>query len=627
MTTGNSPQASTGGSSPSFALREGERHRVPADSTTRTHIVVVGHVDHGKSTIVGRLLADTGSLPVGKLEQVRALCDRTSKPFEYAFLLDALKDEQSQGITIDAARVFFSTATRAYAIIDAPGHVQFLKNMITGAARAEAALLVVDAYEGLQENTRRHATMLSMLGVHQVVVLVNKMDLVGGAEAAFASVVDQMRRFLEQLHLLPQAYIPVSGRNGDNIGRPSPEMPWYTGATVLDALDGFVPSVPLWQKAFRMPVQDVYKFTKFGDHRRIVAGTVESGTLRVGDQVVFYPSGRRSRVASIEAFSQPPAGEVRAGCATGFTLEQQIYVTRGELASRLEEHKPRVTTRLRVNLFWLGRTPLVEKKDYVFKLGAARVPMRIESIDRVIDASSLQAQGERTRVDRHEVAECVVQLQRPVAFDLAGEHPSTSRFVIVSDYEISGGGIVREALADQEEWVRHKVLERNARWESSLISAERRAERYNQKATLLLVTGERRIDRKRFAKELEALLFEAGRIVYFLGMGNVLHGLDADVEPRPENRLEHFRRLGEVANIFLDAGILLIVSAAEVAPDELQVLKTSLRPERITTVWLGDHRTTDLPCDMALSDVEREERGCEAIKELLQEQGIIFRAW
>src|SRR3954447_8493442 len=178
----------------------------------RTQIVVVGHVDHGKSTVIGRLLADTDSLPVGKLERVRSLCERTSKPFEYAFLLDALKDEQAQGITIDSARVFFRTAHRPYAIIDAPGHIEFLKNMITGAARADGALLVVDAQEGLRENSRRHATMLSMLGIREIAVLINKMDLVGFARERFEALATEMRAFLTQLGLAPLAMVPIAGR-------------------------------------------------------------------------------------------------------------------------------------------------------------------------------------------------------------------------------------------------------------------------------------------------------------------------------------------------------------------------------------------------------------------------------
>jgi bifunctional enzyme CysN/CysC len=450
------------------------------------------------------------------------------------------------------------------------------------------------------------------------------MDLVGFAQDAFDAVAGEMRAFLAHVKIHPLAFIPVSGRGGDNIGLRSTAMAWYSGPTVLEALDSFSTQPPLARKPFRMPVQDVYKFTRFGDERRIVAGSITSGALRPGDEVVFYPSGKRSRVRSLEAFNAPPPSAIEAGQAAGFTLDEQIYVTRGEVAVRSDEPKPLVSRRLRVSLFWLGREPLSEGREYVFKLGAARVPMHVERVEQVLDASNLQSQGTRTRVERHEVAECTLELQRAAAFDLASELPPTGRFVVVSDYEISGGGVIREALPDKEEWIRDKVQLRNAAWESSLITGERRAEKYNQRATLVLVTGERWTDRKKLAKALEARLFEDGKIVYFLGMGNVLHGVDADVEARPENQLEHFRRLGEVAHILLDAGVILIVSAAEVAEAELQVLRTTLRPERIVTAWLGQPPAGQT-WDLVLTDGDRDGRGCEALKLLLQEQGIIFR--
>ena len=204
------------------------------------NIVIVGHVDHGKSTVIGRLLADTDSLPQGKLEQVREMCRRNSKPFEYAFLLDALKDERSQGITIDAARCFFKTAKRDYLIIDAPGHIEFLKNMITGASRAEAALLVIDANEGVRENSRRHGYMLKMLGIKQVAVLVNKMDLAGYSEEVFKSIEAEYRIFLEEIGIQAKSFIPVSAMQGDNIASQSSNMTWYTGRTVLEELDALM---------------------------------------------------------------------------------------------------------------------------------------------------------------------------------------------------------------------------------------------------------------------------------------------------------------------------------------------------------------------------------------------------
>jgi bifunctional enzyme CysN/CysC len=593
----------------------------------RMNIVIGGHVDHGKSTIVGRLLADTHSLPEGKLEAVKALCERTAKPFEYAFLLDALKDEQSQGITIDAARVFFKTAKRHYIIIDAPGHIEFLKNMVTGASRAEAALLVIDAKEGVQENSRRHGYMMSMLGIKQIAVVVNKMDLVDYDQRHYEGIVREYTDFLGRIGVHPACFIPAAGREGDNIAGLSPNMKWHKGPTVLQALDQFKSEGPAVGQSFRMPVQDVYKFTKQGDDRRIIAGTIETGTVRVGDEVVFYPSGKRSRVKTIESFNTPPKQQAEAGEAAGFTLAEQIYVARGELATVATEPKPKVTTRLRVSLFWLGKQPFIKKKDYLLKLGSARVPARLEEITRVIDASNLNASDAKDRVDRHDVAECVLKLNRALAFDLAEEIDSTSRFVLVDDYEIRGGGIIREALPDRQAEIREKVMLRNYKWEPSIIQPERRAEKYSQKASLLLITGARESDRKSLGKEVEARLFEDGRVVYFLGIGNVLYGVDADIERKSENRSEHLRRLGEVANLMLDAGAILIVTAADLSQEDLEVIKTSVDPDRIETVWVGDTVTTDIACDLILADEEAEEEGVERIKRLLQDKGVLFRPW
>ena len=258
------------------------------------NIVTVGHVDHGKSTVIGRLLADTGALPEGKLEAIRANCLRNSKPFEYAFLLDALKNEQAQGITIDTARCFFHSKKRNYIIIDAPGHIEFLKNMVTGASRAEAALMVIDASHGVEENTRRHGYFLSMLGIRQVAVLVNKMDLVGYDQAVYDAIVAEFQDFLEKIHIRPAAFIPVSGMEGDNIASaPSANMPWYKGPAVLEQMDAFTPIAPPDKLPLRMPVQGVYKFTEGGDDRRIIAGTLDAGEVKAGDEIVFLPSGKR----------------------------------------------------------------------------------------------------------------------------------------------------------------------------------------------------------------------------------------------------------------------------------------------------------------------------------------------
>ncbi len=585
-------------------------------------IVVVGHVDHGKSTVVGRLLADTGSLPDGKLEQVRELCRRTSKPFEYAFLLDALRDERDQGITIDAARVFFKSALRHYVVLDAPGHVEFLRNMVTGAARADAALLVVDAREGVRENSRRHATMLAMLGVSHVAVVVNKMDLVGWSEAAFTAVADEMRAFLGRLDVVPDAIVPVSGFEGVNLVTRGPEMPWYTGPAVLEVLDGFAAATPPADAPFRMPVQDVYRFTRFGDDRRIVAGSIESGTIGVGDAVVFYPSGKRSRVASVEAFHAEPRTSASAGEATGFTLDEQIYTTRGEMAARVGEPPPHVSSRLRASVFWLGRAPLVPGRDYHLRLGTARVPMRVEHIEQVIDASTLTA-GPGTEVARNDVADCVLKLDRAVAFDLHAERADTGRFVIVDDFEIRGGGIVREALADGDEAARDKVLLRNRKWEHSHIAPDVRAARFGQRPAVVVVTGPREMDRKGLAKHLETRLFAAGRAVYFLGMANMLYGVDADIDRTLASRHEHFRRLGEIAHLMLDAGLVFIVSAAELRADDLDILRVSVPAEQLVTVWYGPAEAAGIAPDLSLPAGATVDEACAAMAGLLTARGVL----
>lgn len=589
------------------------------------NIVVVGHVDHGKSTIIGRLLADTGSLPEGKLEQVRETCRRNSRPFEYAFLLDALKDEQAQGITIDSARVFFQTKKRPYIIIDAPGHIEFLKNMISGAARADAALLVIDANEGIQENSRRHGYMLSMLGIRQIAVLVNKMDLVDYDRIRYNTIMQDYSEYLQQLGVIPACFIPVSGTNGDNIVTASAAMQW-NGAhpTIIDILDTFQSTEHYESLPFRMPVQDVYKFTRHGDDRRIVAGTVMSGSLTVGDEIIFFPSGKKTSVKSFEAFHAEQDRTVTASEAVGFTVNEQIYSSRGQIVAKVGERPPTVTTRFRASIFWLGKKPLGKSKDYTIKIGSAKVAARLEEIVSILNADKLEPLT-KTSVERHDVAECIFKLNRSAAFDTVEENPFTSRFVIVDEYEISGGGIIREGLPDKQAWVRESVLKRNYRWEASIITPESRAERYNQRATLVLITGPKEVDKKNLAKSLEAQLFEKGKYVYFLGIGNVLYGVDADIHGKVGSREEHIRRLAEVANILLDTGLILVVTASDLTLDELQIIRTSVNQERMETIWYGESITTNVLPDAHFHPDEHLPETVARIKSLLQDKGVIYK--
>lgn len=407
-------------------------------SKEQLNVVIVGHVDHGKSTLIGRLLADTNSLPEGKLEQVKATCKSNAKPFEYAFLLDALKDEQSQGITIDAARCFFKTKKRHYIIFDAPGHIEFLKNMVTGAAKAEAGLLLIDAKEGVQENSRRHGFLLSLLGVKQIVVVINKMDLVDYSETVYQSIKKEYEAFLRQINIKSVSFIPISAFQGDNLTETSTTMPWYTGPTVLSTIDSFEKEPEKKDKPFRFPVQDVYKFTQSEDDRRIVAGTIRTGEIKVGDEVVFYPSKKESRVKSVEAFNAPKKESVGAGDAIGFTLDTQLYIKPGELMCKKTESAaaPYSGTSFKANMFWLSKRPLLKGKRYQIKLACSREAVYLTDIINVMDASELSSVKNKQQVDRHDVAECVFQTLRPLAFDRASEYEFTGRFVIVDHFEI-----------------------------------------------------------------------------------------------------------------------------------------------------------------------------------------------
>ncbi|MCL4550546.1 MAG: GTP-binding protein [Bacteroidetes bacterium] len=425
----------------------------------RMNIVIVGHVDHGKSTLVGRLLADTNSLPQGKLEQVKRTCEINSKPFEYAFLLDALIDEQAQGITIDTARIFFKSLKREYIIIDAPGHIEFLKNMISGAARAEAAILLIDADEGIAENTKRHAFMLSLLGIRQIVVAVNKMDLVNYNQSKFNELVAEYSEFLESICISPVAFVPISAREGINLINRSALMNWYDGSTIVELIDSFVKEKEESENNFRMFVQGVYKFTANGDDRRIIAGTVNSGSVNVGDEIIFLPSGKKSKVKAIEIFGKNSLTEAAAGQAIGLTLTAQLYIRPSELICKTNEELPFTTNMFKANIFWMCKRPLDVNKTYRLKIGTNKVEMKIEKLESVLDASTLKIITDRTEVQRHEVAQLVIKTKNAVSFDLIDRVKDTSRFVIVDGYDIAGGGIITEGLTQKEEEPAHNYAD------------------------------------------------------------------------------------------------------------------------------------------------------------------------
>ena len=587
-------------------------------------IVIVGHVDHGKSTLLGRLYADTGSLPEGKIEKVQAICRQQGKEFEYAFLFDAFLEEQEQGITIDTARTFFIWNSRQYIIIDAPGHKEFLKNMVSGAARAEAALLLIDALEGVKEQSKKHGYLLSMLGVKQVAVVVNKMDLVGYRQDVFAGIEKEYREFLSQFNVAPAQVIPVSAKFGENIATRSMQMPWYAGPTVLDALGLFKKETTRTEQALRFPVQDVYKF----DARRIIAGRITAGRVKVGDRLVFSPSNKTAVVQTIEAFNiEPSPTEARAGQSVGVTLDEQIFIERGEIASH-QSDIPSVSTAFRANLFWLGRRPLEQGRKYTLRLATREVDCQIAIIHRIVDASDLALQQGGSTVGRNQVAEVTLRVKAPISFDLSSSFETTGRFVIVDEYDIAGGGIITELVRDEQEFLRDEARKRDFAWVKGEVGAEARAQYYGHRAAIVLLTGGEHTGKSFLARKLESLLVAEGRHAYLLDGENLRRGLDADLGEADTKEIA--RRYGEVARLLIDTGLIVISTTNPFGASYRQALpsiRTLVNPAPVIAVHMSKSQEEPPPnTDLQFAGPKNFDEAAQQIIEELKQKGVLAQA-
>jgi bifunctional enzyme CysN/CysC len=520
--------------------------------TPRLKIVFVGHVDHGKSTLIGRILHDTHSLPEGKLEQIQQACAEEGLEFEYAFALDALLEEQAQNITIDTTQIPFRTATRRYVIIDAPGHKEFLKNMITGASTADAAVLVIAANEGVSEQSRRHAYLLRLLGVRQLLVVVNKMDLVDYSEERFRTIEEEYRNFLASLQLAADMFIPASAKEGVNVAkRAANNLRWYSGPTVLDALEQIDQPQPLADQPLRFSVQDVYRF----DERRIIAGRIESGTLRVGDEIVFSPANKSSVVASIETWKTPTRECAITGDAIGITLGEQIFVERGNVGSHLAD-APIETNRVRADVFWMAQAPLRKGNSYTLRLASQEVKCQVVAIEEVMDSSTLEvSRGERD-VARNEVARVTLQTRAPLVVDNHERIPQLGRFVLMDENRICGGGTVFGGIYTD----RTAAKSQNISWSEGKITAQERALRNGHRGAVIWLTGLSGAGKSTIARGLEAELFRRAVHTYVLDGDNIRHGLNANLGFSPDDRVENIRRVAEVAKLMADAGAVVITA-------------------------------------------------------------------
>ncbi len=516
-------------------------------------LVMVGHVDHGKSTLIGRLFYDTGSLPEGKYEQLVAIAARRGVPFEFANLMDALQAERDQNITIDTTQIWFRTAEREYVIIDAPGHKEFVKNMVTGAARADAALIIIDAAEGVQEQTRRHGYLLRLIGVRQVVVVVNKMDLVGYAQAVFDQVSSDYRQFLAGIGVEAQQILPVSAREGDNIAARGDRLAWFDGPTVLAALDAIPEATAVTNQPLRFPIQDVYRF----DHRRILAGRIEAGALTTGDQLLFLPSGKTSVVRSIESWNTPPLNSVTAGDPVGVTLADQLFVERGSIAVHADD-APSLATEFTARIFWLGRTPLSAGRRYKLKLVTQEVECEIKTLEEVTDASTVKTIPGADAVRTNDAARVVIHTRRPVAVDLFERVPSLGRLVLVDGFDVAGGGIIIDI--PERFAAANAVAAAGVDADLSHVERGERHLRHGHRGAVIWLTGIPGSGKTALAKALERQLFERHIQVFVLDGSNVRPGLSADLGVSGADREENVRRAAEVAKLFAQAGLVCLAS-------------------------------------------------------------------
>ena len=402
-------------------------------------IVMVGHVDHGKSTLIGRLLYDTNSLPKEQIAEIKKISKELGKDTELAYLTDQLREERERNVTIDTTQIFFKTPKRDYVIIDAPGHVEFVKNMISGASLAEAAVLIIDVNEGVKEQTRRHSYIISMLGLDKIIVVANKMDLLDYKKERFDEVKSELLGFLENVKVKPSFVIPVSAREGVNISRKSKKMRWYGGPTFLDALDSFSLSKRSTDERLIFPIQDVYEL----DSEKIIVGRVASGMIKQGQKVVLLPTTSDATIKAIKVF-QEKRTTARVGESIGLTLEEPLSVNRGEVLVE-KENPPAPVDRFKGNIFWMSSEPLRVNKKITLRCATQEVGCAAEKIERRIDSSTLELIEENAmELRQNEAGIAIFKTERPILVERFPLVEELGRFVIEREYDLQGAGIVAE---------------------------------------------------------------------------------------------------------------------------------------------------------------------------------------
>ncbi|WP_421790322.1 adenylyl-sulfate kinase [Hyphobacterium sp.] len=520
-----------------------------------TPVVFAGHVDHGKSTLIGRLLADTGSLPDGRLEEVKASCERRGVDFEPAFLMDAMQAERDQGVTIDAARILLKSRQRHFRIIDAPGHESFLRHMVSGAAEASAAVLVIDAAEGVREQTRRHSMLLGLLGVSRIIIVVNKMDRVSETQRAFDQISAELNSLMSDAGLETEAVIPAIARSGEMVAKREGDkgsiLSWWSGPSLLEALEKLPGEPEAIDRPLRMPVQDVLKDAD----SRIIIGRVESGRLSEGETVLLSPSGQTAKIAKLVSWPDDTATAFGPGEAAGFLTESRHFIDRGEMVTALSAPS-REASAFDARLFWLADHPLRAGDGITLRLGTAEAQGEITKIHHISDAGR-EGKPEDGEVPAGAIADVSVRLRRTLALDDYRDDPKTGRFVLIDKGIICGGGRVSlEGYQDDSAARRAKAS--HIHYFASTVNRADREERTGHKGGVIWLTGLSGSGKSTLANALELALHRRGWSSTILDGDNLRHGLNADLGFSPDDRTENIRRVGEVAALFAQSGLIAI---------------------------------------------------------------------
>ncbi len=555
--------------------------------------ITCGSVDDGKSTLIGRLLYESQMLfedQMAALEADSKKVGTQGEELDFALLLDGLAAEREQGITIDVAYRFFSTDTRKYIVADTPGHVQYTRNMVTGASTADCAVILVDARNGVLTQTRRHSYLVWLLGLRHVAVAVNKMDLVDYSEERFHEIERQYGAFAERLGLEEFTLIPVSALRGENVLDRSESMPWYDGPTLMEYLEAVEVDQERMQDApFRLPVQWVNRPNL--DFRGF-AGTIAAGQVAPGDRVVALPSGIETTVERVVTFD----GELErgvAGQAVTLTLTDEIDVSRGDMLAAADSPAP-VSQQFEATVVWMAEEPLLRGRTYLMRVGTTTVPATVAPIKYKLDVDTLEELS-ATQLDLNEIGVVHVELGQAVAFDPYVENRDTGGFILIDRItnHTVGAGLLRRALPRSE----------NVRLQELVVDRDARAGLKHQRPFVLWLTGRPGAGKSSIANALEARLFAGGRHTVLLDGANLRRGLSKDLSFSDEDRAENNRRASEVARLMTDAG--LIVIAAFVSP---------FRADRETARSLFDEGEfievfVDLPAEVA---AERDTTGLYA---------------